>query len=479
MHTENKYLSKDRDFTKEILSLIETHPLDAELETMLDEYHPFDLAKALMELDQGIQATLLTHFELDFSASIIEHFEEEDAIAILKRIPKEHAVKIVDRMETDDAVDLLKYLEIEDEEFDLLSLLSPRKRAELNKLLVYSDNEIGSAMSASYLKLTESMSVKEAMKKVVSTAGDTDYISIIYVVKSNKLVGYLKLKTLIVARADEKIKDIMETRLIYAHPTDDKEEVAHLMQDYGNSSLPIVDENMHLVGILTHDDLMDIVASERSEDYAKFAGLIDGEIDLERDTLVDSVKQRLPWLSLLLLLSMLTTLIMSLFEGDMTFSEGAIQLSTKLAIYLPLILDMSGNAGTQSLAVMIRYLTTSKKELAKKAIRKYLLREIGTGIVQGVSIGILIVIIIIVSNWIISGTLFEYRSVVTALVTGTAVMVALMVSTLLGALIPLVLNKFKIDPVVASGPFITTIADIITLTLYYSISLAILLPLYA
>ena len=141
----------------------------------------------------------------------------------------------------------------------------------------------------------------------------------------------------------------METRPdVSAHPTDDKEEVAHLMQDYGNSSLPIVDENMHLVGILTHDDLMDIVASERSEDYAKFAGLIDGEIDLERDTLVDSVKQRLPWLSLLLLLSMLTTLIMSLFEGDMTFSEGAIQLSTKLAIYLPLILDMSGNAGTQS-----------------------------------------------------------------------------------------------------------------------------------
>ena len=161
MHTENKYLSKDRDFTKEILSLIETHPLDAELETMLDEYHPFDLAKALMELDQGIQATLLTHFELDFSASIIEHFEEEDAIAILKRIPKEHAVKIVDRMETDDAVDLLKYLEIEDEEFDLLSLLSPRKRAELNKLLVYSDNEIGSAMSA----IISNLQIDECQRK--------------------------------------------------------------------------------------------------------------------------------------------------------------------------------------------------------------------------------------------------------------------------------------------------------------------------
>lgn len=479
MLTEKNYLSDDRDFTNEILSLIESHPLDDELETMLDEYHPFDLATALLELDEGIQTTLLTHLDLDFAAAILEHVEEEDAIAIIGRIPKEQAVKIVDRMESDDAVDLLKYLEVENEDLDLISLLSPRKRAELNKLLAYTDDEIGSAMSASFLKLTESMSVREAMKKVVATAGDTDYIPIIYVVKSNKLVGYLKLKTLIIARADEKIKDIMETRLIYAHPNDDKEEAANLMQEYGESSLPIVDVNMHLVGILTHDDLMDIVASERSEDYAKFAGLIDGEIDLERDTLMDSVKQRLPWLSLLLLLSMFTSLILSLFEGRLTISIGAIYLSSRLAVYLPLILGMAGNTGTQSLAVMIRRLTTSRREITAKAIRKHLLREVGTGAVQGMMIGSMIIIIVLLTNWISSGNLFDHRSVITALVTGGSVMIALVVSTLLGAVIPLLLDKFKIDPAVASGPFITTVSDIISLTLYYSISLAILLPLYA
>ncbi len=478
MLQEKRFLSEDRDFTKEILSLIESQPLDANLETMLDEYHPFDLAKALMELEDGVKTTLLSHLDLDFAASIVEHLDEEDAIASLRLLPRELAVRIIDRMETDDAVDLLQYLEIEEEDFDVISLLSPRKRAELNKLLAYDEDEIGSSMSGSFIKLAETMTVKEAMKKVIAIAGDTEYIPILYVVKNNRLVGYLKLKTLIVARAEERIRDIMETRLFYAHPTDDKEEAAVLMQDYGKSSLPLVDENMHLVGIVTHDDLMDIVASAKSDDYAKFAGLVDGEIDLERDTIVHSIKQRLPWLSLLLLLSMLTSLILSLFEGSMTVSQGAIILSSRLAIYLPLILDMAGNTGTQSLAVMIRHLTTSKKEITAKSMRKYLLREIGTGLVQGFAIGLLILIMIMATNWIASGALFETRSVTTAVVTAGAVMIALVVSTLLGALVPYLLDRFGIDPAVASGPFITTVADIITLSLYYSISLAILLPLY-
>jgi magnesium transporter len=479
MIDEKKYLSEERDFSQEILALIETHPLDKELETMLDEYHPYDLSQALVKLEAGVQATLLTHLELDFAAEIVEHLDLEDAITILRELPKEHAVKIIDRMETDDAVDLLQYLDVGDEDYDLVSLLSPRKRAEINKLLVYEEDEIGSAMSASFIKINENMNVKEAMKKVVSIAGDTDYIPVIYVIKSNKLVGYLKLKTLIIARAEEKIKDIMETRIIYAHPNDDKEESAHLMQEYGESSLPIVDDNMHLVGIVTHDDLLDIVASERSEDYARLAGLIDGDIDLERDSVKDAVKQRLPWLTLLLVLSMGTSLILSLFEGSMTYSAGAIILASRLAVYLPLILGMAGNTGTQSLAVMIRHLSTSRGEFTGKKIIKYLAREVGTGVVQGFLIGVMIFLIIVATNWIASGVLFDNRTLVTAFVTGGSVMIALLVSTLLGALVPFMLDKFKIDPAVASGPFITTVADIITLSLYYSISLAILLPLYA
>lgn len=478
MEQNQDILLEERDFIKEILTIVEQTDDIVKLEMILDEYHPYDLSRAFVQIDSEINKKMFLNFKLDFTASIFEHFSEEEAIEALKLLPIEYGVKIVDKMESDDAVDLLQYLEAEAEDIDLFSLLSPRKRAELSKLLVYKENEIGSAMSGSFIRIFRDMTVKEAMKKVVSIAGETDYIAILYVIDKHKLVGYLKLKNLIVARAEEKIADIMESRLIYAKPNDDKEDVSNLMQDYGESSMPIVDGDMHLIGIVTHDDLMDIVSEAKSEDYAKFAGLIDGEIDLDKDSIAHSIKQRLPWLSILLILSMVTSMILSFFEGSLTATQGAIILSTRLAIYLPLILGMAGNTGTQSLAVMVRYLATAKKEMTRKSMFRYLMREIGTGIFQGLIIGALVFVMVSITNLIIRGVIFEYVALVTALVTAGSIFIALFVSTVLGALIPLGMDKMKIDPAVASGPFITTVSDIISLTIYYSISLAILLPLY-
>jgi magnesium transporter len=251
-----------------------------------------------------------------------------------------------------------------------------------------------------------------------------------------------------------------------------------MMQEYGESSMPIVDDTGHLVGIVTHDDLMDIVIDTKSEDYARFAGLADGDFDLKSDTVLDSVKNRLPWLAILLVLSLGTSMILSLFEGELTASAGAILLSAKLAVYLPLILGMAGNSGTQSLAVMIRYLTAGRPELTRKTIRKYLFREVGTGLLQGALIGIMVSLLVLLTNWITTGVFLDMRSGLSALVTGCALWMTLTISTILGAVIPLLLDRMKIDPAVASGPFITTITDIIALSVYYAISLAILLPLY-
>ncbi|NLF48335.1 MAG: magnesium transporter [Acholeplasmataceae bacterium] len=479
MDEETKILQEEHDYKETITRLIQTHQGNSsKLESMLTEFHPYDLSRVFCDLDSLTRKQLLQAFNPDFSASIFEHFSEEEAISIIQSLPAVDAVKIIDRMESDDAVDLLHYLEEEELDISLVHRLSPKKRAEINKLWAYSEDEIGSAMSNSFIRLTCAMTVREAMKKVVAIAGDTEYISIIYVVDEHQLVGYLKLKTLIIARAEEKIADIMETRLFYAHPGDDKEDVALMMQEYGESSMAIVDDTEHLVGIVTHDDLMDIISDTKSEDYARFAGLADGDIDLKTDTVLDSVKNRLPWLSVLLLLSMGTSLILSLFEGSMTASAGAILLSSKLAVYLPLILDMAGNSGTQSLAVMIRYLTGGKPELTRKTMGKYLFREVGTGILQGALIGILVFLLVLLTNWITTGILADHRSLLTGIVTGFALWLTLTISTILGAVIPLGLDRMKIDPAVASGPFITTITDIIALSIYYAISLAILLPLY-
>jgi len=356
--------------------------------------------------------------------------------------------------------------------------LSPKKRIELKKLWDYSEDEIGSRMSNSFIELTKSMTVKDAMKKVTTTAADTEYISILYVVSKHVLIGYLKLKQLIVARATETIEDIMETHLIFAHPHDDKEDVALKMQDYGESSMPIVDEMMHMVGIVTYDDLMDIISEEKSEDYTRFAALAGDDVDIQTDTLPVRVKKRIPWLVINLFLSLTTSIILSFFGDSLTGSAGASILAARLAIYLPMILGMSGNTGTQSLAVMIRYLSTNKKELSFKGVTKYLSREIGTGIFQGVVIGSLVFGMILVTHMITVSLTIDHLTLMTAFVTSGSILIALILSTTLGAVVPLLMVRFKIDPAVASGPFISTVSDITTLSIYYSIALAILLPLY-
>ncbi|MDZ4196893.1 MAG: magnesium transporter, partial [Candidatus Izemoplasmatales bacterium] len=357
------------------------------------------------------------------------------------------------------------------------NLLSPKKRAELKKYWSYEDHEIGSVMSNSFIELSISMTVKEAMKKVTSVAGQTDYISILYVVEKHKLVGYLKLKELIIARALQTIGDIMESRLITAYPQDDKEDVAQRLAEYGISSIPIIDSEHHIIGVATHDDLIDVISESKSEDYTKFAALSSAEIDFESEGIMASIKKRLPWLSILLGLSIVTSFILSLFEGQLSSSAGAMRLAASLAIYLPLILDMSGNTGTQSLAVMIRYLSSQHEKISRKEIYRHMRRELGTGVVQGIILGIVICGIILVTQWISKGAI-DHLSWMTALVTSGSICIALIVSTVMGAFIPLFMDKVHIDPAVASGPFITTISDIITLTLYYSISLALLLPLY-
>lgn len=479
MDQEERILQEEHDYSELIQHLIQNRQGDIrELEMQLSEFHPYDLSRVFCELDSELRKQLLQKFTPDFSASIFEHFSEEEAIPIIQSLPVAEAVKIIDRMDSDDAVDLLQYLESEALDTSLVDRLSPKKRAEINKLWAYSDDEIGSVMSSSFIRLRSTQTVREAMKEVVAIAGDTEYISILYVVDDHQLVGYLKLKTLIIARAEEKIANIMETRLFFAHPGDDKEDVALMMQDYGESSMAIVDDTGHLVGIVTHDDMMDIVSDTKSEDYARFAGLADGDIDLKTDTIVDSVKNRLPWLAILLFLSVGSSLILSLFEGQLTSTTGAILLSARLAVFMPLILDMAGNSGTQSLAVMIRYLTGDKPELSPTVIRKYLLRELGSGILQGTLIGVMVFLLVLGTNWITTGILLDNRSLLTGIVTGFSLWLTLTISTILGALIPLGLERLKIDPAVASGPFITTITDIIALSIYYTISLAILLPFY-
>lgn len=466
---------RNLDFSEQISTLIIENITNKNLESLLEEYHLYDIAQVVWDLDKDDQKTFFNTISTDFAAEIFEYLEADEAKDIVEVIGERLSAKIISDMDLDDAVDLLKYLQKTG--MRILKHIDITYRKELLKVMIYTEDEIGAYITDSFLKINEKLTVREAMKIVTTEAHDVDYISIIYVIDdSQKMVGYIKLKDLIVARADELISEIMKTRFPKVYPNDDKEFVASLMQETSESSIPVINEFGSLEGIITHDDLMDIIALAQEEDYTKFAALGDVELDVEANTLKKSVKSRLPWLIILLGLSMVTSIILSIFEGNLVESDGSRLLASRLAVYLPLILGMAGNTGTQSLAVMIRYITKNQ-ELNQEKIKKHLFRELRTGIVQGLIIGVLIFLMINLTTYISSGQITN-RFLIYALVTSGSIFIALFISTSLGALIPLIMVKGKIDPAVASGPFITTISDIITLSIYYSISLLILLPLF-
>ena len=461
-----------KDYQSEIKEIILTDSKN--YESLLEDYHLYDVSRVIISLEPENISSFFAKISDDFSADLFEYLETDEAIHIIKYIPETKIVKIIENMEVDEAVDLLKYLE--NEGIDLLDKFNLKQTKDFKKLMAYEENQIGSFMSDSFLTVDLDKNVKETMIYVTKEAHNVDYISIIYITNQKELVGYIRLKDLIVARANELIRDIMETRFEKVLPTDDYENVSLIMQHTSESSIPIINKKNQIIGIVTHDDLMDIIDLIEEEDYTKFAAISDSEIDLKSGNLRNSIKSRLPWLSILLLLSMLTSIILGFFEQKFSSSNGAIILASRLAVYLPLILGMAGNTGTQSLAVMIRYLTKNEM-IDKSMIRTHVSRELKTGIVQGLIIGVLIFGMIILTM-IIRGNGLNNQSIIYATVTSGSVFIALSVSTLLGAIIPLGMNSLKIDPAVASGPFITTVSDIITLSIYYSVSLAILLPLY-
>jgi len=479
MNEENKDDLLERDFVREVVQLIRDRIDDPAFATLLDEYHPFDVSHALLELEPDLRCRFFNAVPVATAANVFEHFEREDAIGCIREIPTPLAVAVIDHMETDDAVDLLQYLEASESDIDLVNQLSPRKRNELKKYWNYAASEIGSVMSNSFIELGVSMKVTDAMKKLTGVAADTEYISILYVVDRQKLVGLLHLKRLIVARAGETIGEIMEPHPVTADPHASKETVARQMLDYGNSSMPIVEEDGRIVGIVTYDDLMDVIDEIKTEDYARFASVAPAEIRAEEKSVALSVKSRLPWLLVLLALSTLSSIALSLFDGAFTATAGARRLAATLAIYLPLLLDMSGNSGTQSLAVMIRYLTVNDNVLSRAQIRRTLRREIVTGVIQGLGVGLIVFGVALVGAVVKSGWPPDSLTLAIGGVTAFAIAVALMTATVLGAFIPLLMSWLGKDPAVASGPFITTIADIVTLVIYYALSLAVLLPLYA
>lgn len=413
--------------------------------------HPYDQAQFFFKLEPGDRIQVyhyLSPAELStfFEVLDIEDYEYKDILAEME--PK-YAADTLAGMFTDNAVDVLNTLEKE-QAVSYLTIMDKEAAQEIKDLLHYEEYTAGSIMTTEFVAISQNQTVRSAMYILKSEAAKAETIYYVYVVDEEKrLVGVISLRDLIVSSDDTMISDIMFDRIISISVGADQEEAARQMRDYDLLALPVVDFQNHLLGIITVDDIIDVIDEEASDDYSKLAAVADMD-KIDRNPLT-AAKKRLPWLIILLFLGMFTTSLIDRFEDTLA-------QVTLLAAFIPLIMGMAGNSGTQSLAVAVRGIATGEiKEVSKW---KLIMKEAGTGIITGATCGILVSIVVYV--W--KGELFL------GFLVGIAILASLFVATLAGTLVPLLMHRLKIDPAVASGPFITTMNDITSILIYFGLA---------
>lgn len=436
-----------------------------EVKKTLDLFHPYDIAKLIEIQSQETINKLYAILSPDDMVQYFEHFEFSFAARQLELLEFKKAIQIVSQLEIDDAANILrKFNETEQKKY--LHSLSREKASTLRKILDYDEDKVGSILNPSYIFVPSGVTVKEASKMMVQQAKEVDNIDYIYVVDNNVLRGVLSLKELLTAGKSLLISEVCNDNIQTLSIDDDKEKCINIMQDYDIGAVPVINDDGQMLGIITIDDVIDVVENEAVEDFGKFAAITDGVIGDMDEKVSKSVKNRIPWLILLLLIGIFTSSIIASFEN--TIAQVAI-----LAVFLTLVLDMSGNVGTQSLATTVRLLSSNQLD-DKNDVKKHLLREFGIGVLNSITITALIIVVVLVFQ-IIQSKAFSFEYVKTALVIGASMIVSLIVSNLIGALIPIIISRFHIDPATASGPFITTISDIVSLLIYFGFATIFLL----
>lgn len=370
----------------------------------------------------------------------------------------QEAAKVLSLMEVDDAVDVLD--EVDDAtKKQVVDMLPEDAGNDIQMILSYEENEMGSRMTTNYIAIRRGIDIRQAMRELVSQAGENDNIGTVYVLdESDKYYGAIDLKDLIVARENDTLESIINTTYPFVTDHEKIEDCIDELVDYAEDSIPVLSETKELLGVITAQDVVEAVDDEMGEDYAKLAGLTDEE-DL-RETTKESMKKRLPWLIILLFLGMGVSSVVGAFEA-------VVAVLPIVMCFQSLILDMAGNVGTQSLAVTIRVLMD--ENLTGKQKLHLVWKEMKVGFVNGLLLGSLAFVFIGIYIACFKHNEWLHAFLISGCV-GVSLMVAMVISSLVGTLIPIFFHKIKIDPAVASGPLITTVNDLVAVVTYYGLA---------
>lgn len=456
-----KEVLKEPKFTEDIVSIIRSGLGREQLIEKLSDYHEKDIAQSFAFMTREERKALYDTLGAEWISNIFSYIEEPQAY--IEELGIDKLAEVINEMDSDDAVDLLEDID-ESVKVKLRPILDEDVKADIQLIHSYDEDEIGSLITTNFVCISKNLSIRQAMRELVRQAGENDNISTIYVVDaSDTFCGAIDLKDLIVAREHDELDDLIS----YSYPyLLDHEKIADSIEkikDYAEDSLPVLNGKRELIGILTAQDVIEAVDDEMGEDYAKLAGLT-AEEDLKETTL-ESMKKRMPWLIVLLFLGMGVSTVVGAFEG-------VVAALPIVICFQSLILDMAGNVGTQSLAVTIRVLMD--EDLAGKDKLSLVVKEMKVGFSNGLLLGVLALLCLGVYIKVFKGYTIYQAFMVSGCV-GISLLVAMIISSLVGTMVPLFFHKIKVDPAVASGPLITTVNDLVAVVTYYGLAWVLLI----
>ncbi len=427
-----------------------------EIKKILNDMNEYDISEILEELPQKELVKIFRLLNKDIAADVFSYMDTDKEAMIISSLTEKEAVDIINDMAADDATDLIDEIPA-NVVHRLLKKVDPETRRDINQLLKYPDNSAGSIMTVEFLDFKEDLTIKDAIKKIRQEYDDKETINICYVIDNKrKLIGKVALKDLVVNNEEKLIKDIMDDDIQSVNTLMDQEEVAKIIQDYDITAVPVVDSENKLVGIITIDDVVDIIEEEATEDIEKMAAITPTEKEYLKLSVFDIWKSRIPWLLLLMISATFTGKIIQHYEASLA-------ACVILTSFIPMLMDSGGNAGGQASVTVIRGLSLNDIEFSDTL--KVIWKEFRASILIGITLAI--------ANFI-KLLLIDRVAINIALVVCSTLIIVIIIAKIIGCTLPILAKRLGFDPAVMASPFITTIVDAISLFVYFQIASNIL-----
>jgi len=426
----------------------------AGLTDIMTELHPASIAEFAEGLLVEEAWALLSHGSVQRQAEVFPYFSQEKELELIEGIGKDQMLKLLEAMSHDDRVDLLKRCDQGTVE-SLLPLMAQAEREDIRRLLTFPENQAGSVMTTDYATLPPDILVTEALNHLRLQAPDKETIYYVYVIdQERKLIGFVSLRDLVLAKPTEVIREIMTEEIVSVRANQDQEEVARELAKYGFLAIPVVDDENHIIGIVTYDDVIEVLDEEAAEDIARQGASEPLGKAYFSVSILNLLRSRVIWLFMLAIAATLTVNVLSVFEATL---EKVVTLS----LFIPLLIGVGGNAGAQSATTVVRGLAT--EEILSNDLFRVVFREVRVGFLLGSTLAVFAFLVV----WLI----FDVQM---ALILSTSLVGVCTLASFVGASMPILANYVGVDPAVVSAPFVTTIVDTTGLILYFCIARAVL-----